>query len=202
MDTRYVMLCSIILLYSITFGFNFLEKNKFIQFNGEEFYIDFKLNVPFKVLKGGQFIICDKLGAPLPVEPFQDLFLVFPPFKVVEKKLNKHISWITIQPYQFIKIDNLNKLHNLVEIKTCEEALSFVRLKTSPRTYYLFDDYWEVEVITRDQIDTKFTFGDKLMAQIFSKSGGSGRLGIVGSKSKLKELGIEPTKVRRVKEGF
>lgn len=67
-----------------------------------------------------------------------------------------------------IEIDDLNKLRGYVQINTPQQALAFVRLRTSPRTYLNFartEGGLRVEVLSRDAVTANLMFGDRSLAQ-------------------------------------
>jgi len=160
------------------------NKLKIIQVGNERLYVRYELKVPFSIREGGRLVLCverEWAGA-LEVEPLR-LFLILPS-KVIE-------------------IDDLNKLCGRVKIETPRDALAFVRLMTSPRTYCVLSftarGYIEAEIVSRVQIDTDFVFGDKIAVETLKKHGGY--LGIV-NKEKLAQLGIKPPSCSKVKHGY
>ena len=94
------------------------------------------------------------------------------------------------------RINNINDLTGLVLIKKPSDALNFVRLKTSPKTFYLLDranGENMLEIIPRENIDAQFVFGDKNLAKEL-KSYKNGRYCICEEKI-LKSYSIETAKV-------
>lgn len=160
------------------------DKLEIIQVGNKRLYVRYELKVPFSILERGRLVLCVEEGwaGALPCEPLR-LFLVLPS-KVIE-------------------IDDLNKLCGRVKIETPRDALAFVRLKTSPRTYHILSfaskGYIEAEIVSRDQIDTNFVFGDKIAVETLKKY--RGYLGIV-NKEKLAQLGIKPPFCSKVKHGY
>ncbi len=155
----------------------------FITFvgNNNNLFITFYLKAPFLVK--GKLVIAAK-DAVEPLEATERLYLLF--------------------GSKMTNIVNLNQLRGKVEINTPKEALAFVRLKTSPKTFYTFKPpecwEWELEVISPDLVDEDFVFGDKRKAEALKKCH-SGYYGIT-PKSRLAEFGIGTAKVRETKQGY
>lgn len=147
------------------------------------------LDTPFRLLCGAVLAIGTKpfsLEEPLgwPIEPDQRLYIVL--------------------RNQIIIINDLAQLRGHVTIETPQEALAFCRLITSPRTYHLWrttQGKYEAEIVSNDQIDRDFVFGDEALGEALSNAG-SGHCGIVSSRQKLDELGIGPAEVRTTPEGY
>ncbi len=101
---------------------NFLVKKDVVK-------VSFPLKENFILLKGMR----GNSGG-LPLEHFQHLYIYN--YKTKEKK----------------EIELLNDLKNFVKINDKSQALSFVRLLTSPETHYLFKKFNKIEVFRKGDI--------------------------------------------------
>lgn len=97
---------------------------------------------------------------------------------------------------QAYRVRDLVELRGLVKIRTAREALSFCRLRTSPATYYAWDDEPLLEVVSRDEVDRAFCFGDE-PSFMMVKGVSPGTYGIMDSKGQMMELLLAPTCVSR-----
>ena len=142
------------------------------------------LDVPFSVLDGGVLALAPRRGHP--VEAFERLSLVLPNGKMA-------------------RVDRLSRLRGWVEIDTPEQALAFCRLKTSPATYFPWDDdngKCELEIVAKEQVTTAFCFGDERWTQALRGSRYSGHYGVLASKADFARLGIEPAEARATSDGY
>jgi len=146
----------------------------------------FELEVPFEILNGGVLIM--GLEEPWhtiePRQPFEELYL-------------------QVGGESFL-IDDMSKLRRRVAIRSPDEALAFCRLKTSPRTYYLWGDSYEtqeVEVLTKEQVTAGLCWGDKAFCE-FLRSLESDHLGVITAEERLGWYGIGATKVSAIDQGF
>lgn len=145
--------------------------------------VDSVLSVPFRVLGKAQLVIGlprDVVGG-LPHEAYQKLIIVFPG----EAKA--------------IEVCSLGDLRRRVSIQTTSGALAYCRLLTSPATWHLWDK--EVEVVSRDQVDAGFCFGDRVLCSFLRRTH-SGYLGIVDSKATLAKLQVRAAHVQASAAGF
>lgn len=142
------------------------------------------LPVPFEVLGGGELVLSERSGElfSYPVETCLHLFLVTPQIRQ--------------------EITRLEQLKGQVRISTSNEALSFVRLKTSPATWYLWEGMGAMEVVSVDQINPSFCFGDENECNSLRDGRYPGMYGVVKSRSDLVALKIKPTEVKVTKNGF
>jgi len=109
-----------------------------------------------------------------------------------------------VLPSEIIIVSDLAQLPGRVTIRTPEEALSFCRLLTSPKTLDLWATprgRWEAEIVSHDQIDSDFVFGDTGLREGL-KVLGSGMEGIVSTRKRLNELGIGPPECRAHADGY
>ena len=144
-----------------------------------------QLKVPFEIPNGGTLV----LGVPEgvvpgnPLEAFQRLFVVYESGALL--------------------VDDLAVLSGRVKIQTPAEALAFCRLKTSPVTYYLWGKgrVLSLEVVSRDQVNTGFCFGDKDKCASLKRLP-SGYYGVVDSAADLRQHGIAAPSARATSEGF
>lgn len=98
---------------------------------------------------------------------------------------------------------SLKDLAGRVRLDSDRSALSFVRLRTSPVTFHMFEDdshLREMEVMNASRITPDFVFGDTDKAKSL-KTYHSGHAGVVNA-GIAAQLGLPAAKVRRVKEGF
>lgn len=154
----------------------------------------YQLEVPFTISKGGTLIVGpegEAGGMPRmslsPIERWEVLDLVL--------------------PNETIQIETLDQLYGRVQIRSRREALAFCRLGTSPKTYYLLLNkatmISELEIVSNDEVDSDFMFGDEHYAKGCRVSDKlSGYRGIVSSRKKLDEMGITPTEVHKTAEGY
>lgn len=142
------------------------------------------LNTPFTMLDKGTLVLgtLSNEGIGDPIEAFLHLFIVY--------------------PNSALEITHLEQLKGKVKINSPRDALAFVRLKTSPVTWYFWEGKGAMEVVSRDQIDSSFFFGDNETYEWLKRLNDSGWYGIVNTKSMLSALKIEQAKVKLAKNGF
>jgi hypothetical protein len=147
--------------------------------------IDLTMQVPFEVCRKSRLVVAvpNEGGNGMPVEAFQRM-IVLPPAKA-----------------KAIQLFVIKDLQGRVKIKTAEGALGFCRLLTSPVTCYYLDSPG-VEVASKDQLDLTYFFGDKERLSYYRSAKCDGYMGVVESKADLKNLGIQPARVRRVSKGY
>lgn len=145
------------------------------------------IKVPFEITNGGILAIANSVDAPpgagYPIEAHQAMILLYP-----DKE----------KAFEFT---SLKELRGKVSIRTAEEALAFCRLTTSPKTWYLFDEEG-LEVVSREQIDVGFCFGDERECEFLRKNATSGYLGVVDSDETMIKLGIKTAIVVKKKTGY
>jgi len=111
-----------------------------------------------------------------------------------------------VLPSETIRIETLAQLRGRVQIRSPREALAFCRLGTSPSTYDLYNRAtmrYELEIVSNDEVDSDFTFGNQHDAKTYQVSDElSGYRGIISSRRKLDDMGIAPTEVHQTAEGF
>ena len=111
-------------------------------------------------------------------------------------------------PSKILWIQDLSELKGYVQIKSNSEALAFCRLRTSPITYLCWSRAGykvELEVTSKDQVNKEFCFGYQPMADIFQRRisyKGFIVWGVVGSREKMAQYGIEPATVRQTPRGY
>ena len=101
------------------------------------------------------------------------------------------------------EIPDLTSLRGHVHIDSAEQALSFVRLKTSPRTFHAFyrsGAPTEMEVIPKDELLASLVFGDKHFAEQM-KNAENGYCGIV-SEQVFDHLGCRRVQCAASDNGF
>lgn len=150
----------------------------------ELFFADMYLSVPFELLFHERLVLgyAKDGGCGFPKEAFLHLF------------------YVTFNHSEEIK--DLNQLKGKVKIDSPEDALAFVRLKTSPITWYLWGRKSAMEVVSMDQVDLKFCFGDENEYRCRINSNCSGMYGVVKDKSDLDSMKIKRAEVKATKTGF
>lgn len=152
------------------------------EFRGE------RLEVPFEILDGGALVMAlDRRTPASIIVGVRALYLVL--------------------PNEVVRLDSLAQLRGRVEIGSAQQALAFCRLLTSPRTY---DLWWparkrrELEILSADQVDSELLFGEYWSSGYldYLRREAAGYRGIVSSRQKLEEMGIGPTHVRTIAEGY
>jgi len=106
-------------------------------------------------------------------------------------------------PNHVIQIRNLNELRGNVKIDTCQKALSFVRLRTSPRTFHAFISSGrlpELEVISRREVNSTYLYGDRIYLSS-AMHAPSGYAGIV-SDEHARCLRLQPALCVRTDHGY
>jgi len=117
----------------------------------------------------------------------------------IEAGTNLYVALFT----GYSQVDDISMLDKSVRIDTAEAALSFVRLKTSPETFYVFrkaNKCREMEVIRKSDITVDFTFGDEAGFSVL-KTSSDGYSGVISTKT-AERLKIERTKVLPSNKGF
>jgi len=102
------------------------------------------------------------------------------------------------------RIWKLGQLRGLVDVRTADAALDFVRLRTSPATWKyvgLQDKHGDVEVAVRDPFDAKLTFGANMHDPGVGSGGYDGWYGLV-SKATARKIRLEAPKATAVPSGF
>jgi hypothetical protein len=183
---KFLMIASIVISFT---GCN--NNDKEIAFQVSSMFepnLPYTLTVPFRILNQGKLVVDrDHNGGGFPLEAFERLYLESP------KKSER--------------IDDMANLKGKVIIQTPDQALAFVRLMTSPRTYLTWHTYGvnnsngEQEAVIRGQVTEAFCFGDKKMSKDLRNTE-SGYLGIISNTFKMRLAGIRKAKVRVVKQGF
>jgi hypothetical protein len=97
------------------------------------------------------------------------------------------------------RLKQLSELRLQVSIKDEETALQFVRLRTSPESFHMFDPP-TLEVQAKERVDARFTLGDTDLAKRL-QSTSVGPLAIY-DQHLLDELGLGPAIVERKGGGF
>ncbi len=162
------------------------QTHEVIDVGNRRYYVRYELKAPF-TLTQGRLCICVKpeWQGSVPIESYERLYLILPS-----------------KPPKVIEIDGLNKLRGYVKIETPQAALAFARLRTSPKTLHAFENCWEVEIVSRDQIDQDFFFGDEWRTEYMRKHGESGIDGIFSKREKVASFGISPAQCRKTSKGF
>ena len=102
-----------------------------------------------------------------------------------------------------IEVNDLNKLRGYVRIRSCRSALSFVRLRTSPKTFHAFahqQGQWEIEVLSPSDITNHLVYGDRRLAVSLANApyGYSG----VFPRYLIRKLAIQRARCSRSGKGF
>jgi len=101
------------------------------------------------------------------------------------------------------EIHRLRDLVGAVRIETAAAALSFLRLQTSPRAFYLLESEErgsQIEVVDRTTLDAGIVFGDTDRLRVL-RSAPNGDTGVIDS-GLFPRLGLHPTAVHRHGSAF
>lgn len=98
-----------------------------------------------------------------------------------------------------LPIRSLSDLRGYVKISSGEEALNYVRLLTSPRTFRCFNH--TVEVVAKKWVNVDYMFGDRNSLEYHKKHNERGIDGILNS-AKCKILKVNPPRIEKTHQGF
>lgn len=156
-----------------------------------------RLEVPFTVLEGG-YLAIDVDPWIVEIERFGKKLKV--PVGMIPPNERLYL----FVPRQKIKVDRLEQLQNRIRIESCAEALAFVRLLTSPRTFRLWPGERqrrsEVEILSNEDLDSTLVFGLRPPWPVGERT--AGRDGILCSGGQMRELGIASAQARAIEGGF
>jgi len=150
--------------------------------------------VPFSVRKG-RLAVCTKHGGIPPTEAVYLISLTLPHLPYDLHGLNSAQC--------LFEVKTLNNLRGYVRIQTPQQALSYVRLLTSPRTFVCFHrtpPRLELEVVSLDTVTPELMFGDRREADKVSFSE-DGCLGVLDRKWARRYPGLFAT-CTRSQDGF
>ena len=156
--------------------------------------IRLRMEVPFAV-RTGRLAVCIKHGS---IPPWEAVYLI--------SSTPPHMPSYLRGGYWarcLFEVKTLDALRGYVQIETPAQALAYVRLLTSPRTFGCFprsQPRLELEVVSRDTVTPAFMFGDRRELELV-REGGNGSWGVL-DRSWAKRYGGLLATCTPAKDGF